>query len=283
MTLDDRRRFFAEEIQMVANLRSSALVDALASVPREAFLAAGPWVIRGESDFGGAPRTTPDADPRHVYHNLAIAIDPARQLFNGAPGLLAMAIDQLEIRPGDRVLHLGTGLGYYTAIIAHCTGPTGRVLGLEVDAELAARARENLRTRPWVDVRHADGHEPLDEPFDAVLINAGVTHPLDGWLDALAPGGRLILPLTAGFPQMGPITKGGLMRITADPDRFGVRMIGFVAIYGAIGLRDERMNAALGQALMKSPMIPATRLRRDPHEQTAACWLHGTRCCFSVN
>ena len=283
MTMDDRRRFFAEEIQTVANLRTPALVDALATVPREAFLGGGPWVIRGESDFGSGPRTTPDADPRHVYHNLAVAIDPARQLFNGAPGLLAMAIDRLDIRPGDRVLHLGTGLGYYTAIIAHCTGSSGRVLGLEVDLDLAGRARENLRARPWVDVRQSDGQDPLNETFDAILINAGVTHPLDGWLDALAPGGRLILPLTAGSPQMGPITKGGLMRITAEQDRFSVRMIGFVAIYGAIGLRDERLNAALGQALMRSPMIPATRLRRDPHEQAAACWLHGATCCFSVN
>jgi len=282
MTLEDRRRFYAEEIEMLANVRTPALVEALATVPREAFLSPGPWVIRSEADFGAPARATPDADPRHVYHNVAVGIDPTRQLFNGAPSLLAMTIDNLMVRPGDRVLHLGTGLGYYTALLAHCTGPSGRVLGVEVDAGLATKARENLGTRSWVEIRHGDGLAPIAEPFDAILINAGVTHPLDAWLDALAPAGRLILPLTAGSPQMGPITKGGMLRIVEDRGQFSVRMIGFVAIYGAIGLRDDSMNALLGQALMRSPMIPATRLRRDPHEREAACWLHGATWCFST-
>jgi protein-L-isoaspartate(D-aspartate) O-methyltransferase len=284
MDLETRRQYFADEIEIVANLSTPALIAALASVPRERFLPPGPWVVRSEADLGAPPRRTADADPRHVYHNLAIGIDPDRQLFNGAPSLLAMSIDLLGIRPGDRVLHLGTGLGYYTALIAHCTGPSGRVLGLEVDADLATRARDNLRSLPWLEIRHADGREPLAEPFDAMLINAGVTHPQEGWLDALAPGGRLLLPLTASSPRMGPIGKGGLVLISARPDgSYGVRMVTFVAIYSAVGLRDEAMNTALGQALMRSPMVPATRLRRDAHEPGPGCWLHGATCCFSLN
>lgn len=102
-----QRRFYAEEIQMAANLRSPAIVEALAAVEREQFLPPGPWTIRSEVDLKGGPRTTPDADPRHVYHNIAIAIDPSRNLFNGSPALLAMAIDSLAIEPGARVLHWG--------------------------------------------------------------------------------------------------------------------------------------------------------------------------------
>ena len=55
---------------------------------------------------------------------------------------------------------------------------------------LAAEARVNLAALRWTEVRHADGKGPLAERFDAILVNAGVTHPLDGWLDALADGGR---------------------------------------------------------------------------------------------
>ena len=142
--LSAQRRFFAEEIQVVSNLQSTAVISALSTVARERFLPPGPWTIRGEADFQAAPRQTPDADPRHVYHNVAVAIDPARMLFNGAPGLLAMVIDALALRAGDRVLHIGTGLGYYTALIAECVGASGRVVGLEVDAALAADARANL-------------------------------------------------------------------------------------------------------------------------------------------
>jgi len=75
-----RRRFFAEEIQPIANLQSAGLVEALATVPRQQFLPPGPWLIRSESDFGGPSRQTPDGDPRHVYHNLSVAIDRSRQL-----------------------------------------------------------------------------------------------------------------------------------------------------------------------------------------------------------
>lgn len=87
-----QRRFFAEELQAICNIRTPALVEALASVPRENFLRPGPWFIRSEGDFGSTPRQAPDADPRHVYHDVAITIDPARQLFNGAPGIAVVCV-----------------------------------------------------------------------------------------------------------------------------------------------------------------------------------------------
>ena len=65
------RRFYAEEIQAIAGLKTPALVDALATIPRERFLGPGPWTFRSEADFaGGAPRQTPDADARHVANRL---------------------------------------------------------------------------------------------------------------------------------------------------------------------------------------------------------------------
>src|SRR5213595_1311136 len=138
MDLAVRRRFFAEEIEAVAKLRSPVLVDALASVPRERFLPPGPWTVLAESDITGlAPaktRVTPDADPARVYHNIGVAIDPERQLFNGQPATLAPWIDALDLAPGARVLHVGAGLGYYTALMAACVGERGRVFALEADA-----------------------------------------------------------------------------------------------------------------------------------------------------
>src|SRR6185503_21009761 len=116
MSVDLRRRFYAEEIEAVANLKSPAVVDALASIARERYLPPGPWTLRGEGDFMAPMRQTPDADPKHVYHNLAIGIDPQRMLFNGAPSVVASAIDALMPAEGNRVLHIGTGLGYYTAL-----------------------------------------------------------------------------------------------------------------------------------------------------------------------
>jgi protein-L-isoaspartate(D-aspartate) O-methyltransferase len=282
--LSARRRFYAEEIEAVAGLRSPVLVEALASVPRERYLPPGPWIIRAEGDVQAPPRQTPDADPQRVYHNLAVAIDPARQLFNGAPGLIAMAIDALDVQPGDRVLHLGTGLGYYTAILAACVGPTGQVLGLEADVDLAAAARTNVVDAPQVEVRHGNGRETIAGPLDVIFINAGVTHPLEHWLDALAPGGRLLLPLTATTPAMGPIGKGVLVLITRGnaPLILAARILTLIAIYSAVGLRDDAADAAVGQALAKGPFAPVRTLRRDAHAPGPACWLHGQAFCLSL-
>src|SRR5262249_27878457 len=138
-------------------------------------------------------------------------------LFNGQPSTLASWIEALEIRAGSRVLHIGAGLGYYTAILAHIVGVDGRVVAFEVDADLARRARENLHAIDWVDLRHGDA-TVVGERFDAILLNAGVTHPLDAWLDALAPGGRLMLPLTVATPTGGPLGKGFVLLVTNDGD-----------------------------------------------------------------
>jgi protein-L-isoaspartate(D-aspartate) O-methyltransferase len=285
--LAQRRRFYAEELEAVCAFKSPSLVEAFASVPRERFLPPGPWDVLSVADYVPTmvppPRKTRDADPARVYHNIGIAIDAERRLFNGQPGTLAAWIDAFELKPGARVLHIGAGLGYYSAIMAAIVGPSGRVVAIEVDEALAASARENLAAMPWVEVRHGDGTGAHAKPFDAILVNAGVTHPRDEWLDALASGGRIMLPLTCTMPQGGTIGKGFMMLVARTADDFTVRPITMVAIYSAVGLRDEALNAALGQAMMKSPMFPPVkRLRRDAHEPSASCWIHAPTCCFST-
>ena len=277
--LTARRRFFAEEIQAVAGLKNAALVDALATVPREAFLPHGPWVVQG--DMSGA-RPTPDADPRHVYHNYSVAIDPQRQLFNGAPALVAGAIDVLGVGAGMRVLHVGAGLGYYSAILAHIAGTSGRVVAIEVDKELAAQAQANTSSIASLDVRAGDATAAFDDQFDAILITTGVTHPQPAWLDALAEGGRMIVPLTAVIPAMGSVGKGVMVLVTrGEGDNFAARALTFVAIYSGLGLRDDGLNEQLGRALMRTPFPRLTRLRRDAHAPEQTCWLHGEDFCLS--
>ena len=92
----------------------------------------------------------------------------------------------------------------------------------------------------------------------------------------------MVLPLTASMPATGPIGKGLLLRLSRTPDArlLDVRLITFVAIYSAVGVRDEKMNALLGQALAKHPFPPLKRLRLDPHEAAESCWLHTERGCF---
>ena len=280
----DARRFLAEEIRVSANIQSPRLVEALATVPRERFLPRGPWRIRGVADVGGSPRLTDDADPRHVYHDVAIAIDPERNLYNGQPSLIARWLDELAIAPGQHVVHIGCGSGYFTSLIAHMVGPNGRVDALDVDAELAVRARVSLSDQPWVHVRHSNGSSGLPAAVHAIVVHAGATHPVSAWLDALADRGRLLMPLTVEFPGMaGGIGKGLMVLVTRDGDRWDARVLTSMAlaIYSLKELRDEAAAAKLGRAMTSGALLQITRVRRDVHDEDSSCIVHASTSCLS--
>lgn len=282
--LTDRRQAYAQAIAEAADLQTPGLTEALATVPREQFLPPGPWLVISAGNARNPPQMTPDADPVHVYQDASIAIDADRQLFNGAPSFLARMIDLLALKPGARVLHVGAATGYYSAVMAHVVGPTGRLVATEVDEVLASDAKQTLAGTPWAEARLSDS-TAVDGTFDAILVNAGVTHPQESWLDALAPGGRLLLPMTVAMPAMGPtIGKGVMVLVTKTASGALVpEVLSFVGIYSAVGLRDEAIEAALGQAMRRTSFPNLTRLRRDPHTSTDDCWLHTDRWCFSMD
>jgi protein-L-isoaspartate(D-aspartate) O-methyltransferase len=223
------RRSYAEELKYVAHIRSDAIVRAFAKVPREKFLGPGPWRI----PWGLEHWTTEDDDPKHLYHNVLVTLDPKRGLNNGQPSFLAFLIDALELKAGQHVAHVGCGTGYYSAIMAEVVGKKGRVTVVEIDRKLAARAKRNLS--PWrqVSVVAADGSRCKLDAVDALLINAGATHPAAIWLDALAPGGRMVLPLTVE-------NRGGaVLKVTRQTSGYSARFISDVGIFPCAGARAD--------------------------------------------
>lgn len=281
MTLEECRRFYAEEIRLAGSVKSTALVEAFARVPREKFLGPGPWHFRSMDLALGdsAYLRSEDADPRHVYHNVPIALDTARDLNNGQPGTLARWIDELEVQPADRVYHLGCGVGYYTAILAEVVGAGGQVVASEVDAELAARARENLASYSHVIVHQGDGAAVDPGECDAMLINAGVTHPHPGWLERLRLGGRLLLPLTV--PLAPNVGKGMMVKITREPAGLAARVATFVAIYSCSSVRDPQVEALLGKAMVSGALFQLKSVRRDVHDPCDSCLVHTGELCLS--
>src|SRR5262249_18555577 len=146
-------------------------------------------------------------------HDVAIAIDSGRNLYNGQPSLIARWLDDAGVDQGQRVIHIGCGTGYFTAIIGHVVGSGGRVDAMDVDANLAASARANVAGPPWIRIRQGDGRGDLLERADVIVVHAGATHVLAAWLDALADGGRLLLPLTVELPGMPASIGKGLMAL----------------------------------------------------------------------
>ena len=275
--LDGLRQSYAEELRAVANLQSEALVRAFAKVRREDFLGPGPWQVfspHSESDW-----TTKDADPRHLYHNLLVVIDAERQLNNGHPSFLAFLIEQLELEEGDHVVHVGCGPGYYTAVMAEVVGREGHVTAIEIDSQLAARARNNLSYLPHVNVFEADGGVYNPGPCDAILVNAGATHPRSVWLDSLRPGGRLLLPLTTTGEERG--TRGAVLKIKAQDSGVVATFISNVGIFSCAGSRDPVLNNKLEEAFKRGDWQSVQSLRRDAHDHADTCWFHSERFCLS--
>ena len=276
MDIKTRRTAFAEELRYVAHVRSDRVIDAFATVPREHFLGDRPWQVAHYLDDGYWE--VPGNDPGSAYHNVLFAIDTARGLNNGHPEFWARLLDRLEIRNGDKVYHLGAGLGYYTAVMAELVGPDGAVIAAEVDADLAERARINLMSKPNVQVAAVDGAFFDPGAVDVIVINAGATHPLPIWLEALMPGGRMLLPLTAGNRH------GTVFLIERLPQSgcFSVTAASGVSIYPCAGARTEKAERLLCVALGEGGQRLVRSLRLDTHAQDAACWLHGDGYCFST-
>ncbi|WP_329605632.1 protein-L-isoaspartate O-methyltransferase family protein [Rhizobium alarense] len=159
-------------------------------VPREAFLGPGPWRIT----VNRRHLQTPSADPAYIYQNVLVALDAEKGINNGEPFLHAAWMGAAQPGPGDTIVHVGAGSGYYTALLAMFALPGGSVSAFEIDDGLARRARQNLE--PFANAAVVEGDAtalPLPE-CDLIYVNAGVVAPPVSWLKALRPGGRIILP-----------------------------------------------------------------------------------------
>jgi len=268
------RRWFAEELRYGAHVQSSAVVEAFATVPRERFAGPGSWRILSPMrmpDYW----TTDDADPKHLYHDVLVAIDETRRLNNGQPSLWACLYDQLGLECGSHVIRVGAGAGYYSAILAEIVGASGRVTAIEIDPALAAKASANLaHDWPQVSVVEADGFVfRADQPADAIIVNAGVSHISMVWLDSLAPeNGRLLVPLTTAN------SWGAFLMITrhgSEKQRYPVRFASRTGIIPCVGGRDAEAEARIKTALAKADFTAIRSLRRSLEEPDESCWLAG--------
>lgn len=272
-SLSEARRWFAEELRATAPVRrNEAVVDAFAMVPRERFLGPGPWrvlpPIRPDDSY-----LTDDDDPRRLYHDVLVVIDAKRGLNNGQPSLWARLFDHLDLKHGERVLQVGAGTGYYTAILAEMVGAEGRVTAVEHDRDLAERAEDNLSPWPQVEVVAGDGttHDP--GKVDVIVAFAGSTHPAPLWLDRLNPGGRLMMPLT------GENRWGFFLKATRVGRRFEAASLGPCGFFPCIGGREPKAAKRLTLALRRlggGPVpIRALNLGKPPAGKKDQVWYAG--------
>lgn len=193
------RGFYAGLVASAGRLRNQPagnsfeirLEGAFEAIPREMFLPPGPWHVATQA---GQYIETPSTDVSYLYQDVLVAIDKDRQINNGQPSYHARLMSLAAPMPGEIVVHIGAGTGYYTAILAMLLAPGGRVEAFEIDARFAAAARRNLEAFEGVIVTEGDATKLAIPPAHVVYINAGVRSPPAHWLNALRPGGRMVLP-----------------------------------------------------------------------------------------
>lgn len=275
--MDDKlaaaRRWYAEDLRYKTPiLQNPRLIEAFARVPREQFVGPGPWRIVSDPHIRDGFMTA-DADPRWLYHDVLVTIDASRNLNNGMPSFWARNLDRLGVTKGQRVLQIGAGTGYYSAVLAEIVGISGRVTAVEIDPVLAAQAAANLSGWPQVEIIAGDGRTVDVGDVDVVVAFAGSTHPAPHWLDRLVEGGRLLMPLT------GESWLGFLLLVTRQGSHFAAASIGGVGIYPCIGGRDEaaakRLRASLeGLDAGKVP-IQALHVGNPGPDDADKVWFQG--------
>ncbi len=260
------RKAYAASIARRAGLADSRVEAAFAAVPREDFSGPPPWRVSG----GLFSRAGQD-DLASLYDDVLVVIDAGRRINNGQPSLHAMSIEALALREGDTVVQIGAGAGYYTAILAHLVGPTGKVVAYEIEADIAERARNNLAGFPQVEVRARSGVGEDVPKADAIYVNAAASHPPRAWLDVLKPGGRLLFPLQAAH------SSGAMLLVTRPKEEsqaWPARLISDVVFIACEGAQDKEMGRKLDEAFRRGGAYQVSWLRfgAEPGE---GVWLKG--------
>lgn len=250
--LHQRRLAYARAMAGQLATPDPALEQAFATVPREAFMPPGSWVLLR---IPGERETLPANDPMQLYPleptpEVLVVLDAAKGINNGSPSLHAHMLHALAVRPGHHVLHLGAGTGYYTALLAELAGPGGRVTAVEFDPHLADQARRNLAPWPTVQVIQGDAAAFPTEETDRLYVNFAVADPSPAWFARLRPpdggtGGVALLPLGTGL--------GRILRVERVPQGFAATFLmpcGFIAASGSLAgtaAHRTRLDAAFAQ------------------------------------
>ena len=176
-----------EEIQDTARLTSMSLdmealdprvLQAMATVPRHVLV--------------------PEARRDAAYENRPLPIGHGQTI--SQPYIVALMTDLLKLKPGDRVLEIGTGSGYQAAVLAELGH---QVYSIEIIEPLGERARRDLDRLGYenIELQFGDGYYGWEEhaPFEAIIVTAAASHVPPPLIKQLRPGGRMVIPVGSRF------------------------------------------------------------------------------------
>ncbi|MGH3885758.1 MAG: methyltransferase, FxLD system [Pseudonocardiaceae bacterium] len=242
---DDLRARMVDLIAAKNYLHSGRVEEAMRTVPRHLFL--------------------PAATVEEAYAERSVTTKPGS---NGGrplscasqPSVVAMMLERLDARPGDRILEIGAGTGYNAALLAELVGETGEVTTVDICPEVTVQARQALDANGYGRVHVATQDGALGEadhaPYDRIIVTVGPWDLPPTWLDQLAPGGRLVVPLCwRGQARSIAFTHEGNHLRSDD-----VQLCGFIPMLGQDGERTGTIDTDGHVALywdIDQPIDPA--------------------------
>jgi protein-L-isoaspartate(D-aspartate) O-methyltransferase len=239
-------------------IHDQRVADAFRTVPRHLFVPQVPVELAYTDDVVLMKRD-----------QSGIAISSVSQ-----PTVVAVMLEQADIQPGHRVLEIGSG-GYNAALLSELVGASGEVTTIDIDEDVTARAWRSLDAAgyPEVRVQRADGEFgcPDGAPYDRIVVTVTAWDIAPAWLEQLAPGGRIVVPLRVRSQT----------RSTAFDLRDGflesrsMTVCGFVSMQGAgaaderyVPLRGELVNLTFDQDQADQPLPPGRVLG----QKSTAAW-----------
>ncbi|WP_157183353.1 methyltransferase, FxLD system [Sciscionella marina] len=207
--VDEFRHAMVDDLLQDRTLYSTRVARAMRGVPRHLFASGVPL----EEAYSDITLVTDRDEDGHALHVLS------------APGVQATMLQQADVRPGQRVLEIGSG-GYNAALIADLTGPDGEVTTVDTCPEQAARTRRDLDTAgyPHVQAVHAKVEQgvPDNSPFDLILVTVESSGLPPAWAAQLETGGRLVAPLAMrGLTRSIVFTRESSHWVGRDPQLCG--------------------------------------------------------------
>ncbi len=159
---------------------------------------------RVEAAFAACPRRgfLPPSQRRHAHQDQPLPIGHGQT--SSQPSTVARMLRMLDVPVGARVLDVGAGSGWTTALLAHLVGPSGSVLGVELEPELAEWGAGNLAAtgQGWARIVLARRHVlgvPEEGPYDRILVSAEARELPTALVDQLGPDGRMVAPVSWGL------------------------------------------------------------------------------------
>lgn len=217
------REHMVDQLIGSGRLRSEPLIEALRAVPRHVFVP-GVELAKAYEDEAIATKWADDGQP----------ISSSSQ-----PAVMAAMLAQLGVEPGQRVLEIGAGTGYNAALMAHLVGESGAVTTLDIDEDLVDGARRHLSAAGIEGVRVvcADGANGWSEacPYDRIILTVGAWDLSPAWVDQLADGGRLVLPLSVRGVQLSV----AFVRVGDGLTSVSIIGCGFMPLRGALAVPDS--------------------------------------------